>query len=147
MEDGIEIKVYDEDTHPLTKEETKSNEGKSPFSQVSRIITEEDLKSPVVVRILLNQFDEYQNLKSKHEELQSDFHEKDKNCAILEERQKGNTAFDILNAVMLAVGPLLLGTLSYLIPKDGFGAITIIVGIAGSALLFGGIFTKFFIKG
>lgn len=147
MEDEVVVKNFDEDTYPLTTEEIRSNEGKSPFSQVSRVITEEDLKSPVVVRILLNQFDEYQNLKSKYEHLQLDFHKKDKVCAILEEREKGNKAVDILNTVMLSVGPLLLGMLTYLIKENGWDAVTIIVCIAGGVLLLGGILTKFFVKG
>ena len=147
MSEVVEQKQYDEDIHPRKTEELTNNEGKSPFSQVSRLLTEDELKSPVTIRILLNQFDEYQTLKSKHEKLQSEFHEKDKRCAILEENQKGNKAFEIINATMLAIGPLLLGTLSYLIPECGWNSLTIIMCVAGSIMLLGGVITKFFVKG
>lgn len=139
-------KQFDEDINPRKKAESVNNEGKSPFSKMSRELTEADLSSPVTVRVLLNQFDEYQSLKGRHEKLLSDYHEKDKKCAILEVERKGSKAFEILNAAMLAVGPLLLGTLPYLISKEEWGALTIIVGIAGLVMLLAGIISKFFVK-
>ena len=58
-----------------------------------------------------------------------------------------NKAFEIINATMLARGPLLLGKLSYLIPECGWNSLTIIVCVAGRIMLLGGVITKFFVKG
>lgn len=142
-----EEKVFDEDLNPRSLGKTGGEEGKSPFSQMSRVLSEEDLKSPITARVLLSQFDEYQVLKNKYEQLLNDYHEKDKKCAIYEEQRKGSTTIEILNSTMLAIGPLLLGTLSYLVPTYGWNAISIIDAVAGGGLLIAGVIVKVFVKG
>lgn len=142
-----ENKTFDEDTHPRSKDNKEGKEGKNPFSQMSRVLSEDDLTSPITARFLLSQFDEFQELKKEYAKLKDNYHEKDKSCAIYEEQRKGNKAVEILNSTMLAIGPLLLGTLSYLIPTYGWSALSIIDCIAGGGLLLAGVFVKFFVKG
>lgn len=146
MSDSDKVPQYDEDLKPRSIDDLEENEGKSPFSKMSRILSEEDLTSPITARFLLNQFDDYQILKCKHEKLQIDFYEKDKLCSVYEVKNARSTAFEVLSSAMLSIGPLLLGTLSHLIPTYGWEFGTIVVLVAGILLLLGGVIAKIFAK-
>lgn len=73
------------------------------------------------------------------------FHEKDKQCAVLMEKDKSNTAFEIMCSSAIAVGPLLLGLLPLLASASWSGICWVLL-VAGVALLVGGIIAKFFFK-
>lgn len=145
MNEKTETIVGNEDQQPQSSTEG-SNGGKSLFSQMSRVLPENDLQSPITARFLLCQYDEYLELKSQYEKLRAAFHEKDKQCAIYEEKRDKSIAFEILSSAMLTVGPLLLGLISYLVPNHGWELTTILVLVAGALLLLGGILAKCFIR-
>lgn len=98
-----------EDQQPQSSNE--GSNGGSLFSQMSRVLPENDLQSPITARFLLSQYDEFLELKSQHEKLRTAFHEKDKQCAVYEEKRYKSIAFEILSSAMLTIGPLLLGLL------------------------------------
>ena len=133
-----------EDQQPQSSNE--GSNGGSLFSQMSRVLPENDLQSPITARFLLSQYDEYLELKSQHEKLRTAFHAKDKQCAVYEEKRYKSIAFEILSSAMLTIGPLLLGLLSSLVPNQGWESITIIVLVAGVLLLIGGILAKCFMR-
>ena len=146
MSEKNETVVSNEEQQPQSSNEG-SNGGKSLFSQMSRALPENDLQSPITARFLLNQYDEYLELKLQYEKLRAAFHETDKRCAVYEEKRNKSIAFEILSSAMLTIGPLLLGLLSYMIPNYGWEFITISVLVAGTLLLIGGIVSKCFMRG
>jgi hypothetical protein len=145
MSEYNETMVGHEDQQPQSSNEG-SNGGSSLFSLMSRALPENDLQSPITARFLLSQYDEYLELKSQHEKLRTAFYEKDKQCAVYEEKRSKSIAFEIISSAMLTIGPLLLGLLSSLVPKHGWEPITIIVLVAGVLLSLGGIVAKCFMR-
>ncbi len=118
---------------------------KDPFSKIPRELSEEELSHPGIVRYLLTQLDELKDVKRCLETAKDKFHEKDKQCAVLEEKDKSNTSFEILCSFAIAVGPLLLGLLPSL-ANDSWNIICTLILVAGILLLGGGVIAKFFFK-
>ena len=110
----------------------------SPYSRIRREITEEDLKSPAVQRILLAEVDKLQSKVQDLEIVEAKYHEKDKAVAVLEEKLKGTRAQEILYGICLTMGSVVIG-LSGMIWTTGYGWISIAVG---AVLLVGGIASK-----
>ena len=121
----------------------------SPYSNLRREITEEDLKSPAVQRILLGEVDKLEGkalgledkLKAKTQEfseLQTLYHQKDKEKSILDEKLKKSKSQEILYSFCLAAGSVVIGFAKTVWDK-GFGEIFLGLGMF---LIIGGIITK-----
>lgn len=80
-----------------------------PLSRVNRVLSEEDLKSAGVRKMLLGQLDEYEQCKNELNSVRNDFHSKDKESAVLKEKIRNLTAFDWLYSALLTVGSILIG--------------------------------------
>ena len=80
-----------------------------PLSRVNRVLTEEDLKSPGVRKMLLGQLDEFEQCKLDLNVVKNGFHNKDKECAVLSEKIKGLTSFDWLYSTLLTFGSIMIG--------------------------------------
>ena len=123
----------------------------SPYSNIKREITEEDLKSPAVQRILLGEVDKLENRNlelenvlnnsiSKYSNLQDNFHEIDKQKSILEEKLKTHKSQEILYSFCLTSGSILIGLAKLVWEKDAdLGALFIGIGVL---LIIGGIISK-----
>lgn len=105
-----------------------------PLSRVNRVLTEEDLKSPGVRKMLLGQLDEYEQCKSELNEVRKDFHCKDKECAVLIEKVKGLTKFDWLYSTLLTFSSILIG---FYASQPDKGVVLLIIGIIGVLMSFG----------
>jgi hypothetical protein len=121
----------------------------SPYSNIKREITEEDLKSPAVQRILLSEVDklEKKNVEldeqlrlnqMSHKTLQTEFHEIDKKKEILEEKFKTSKSQEILYSFCLTSGSIMIG-LAKIVWEHGLGALFISIGFF---LIIGGIISK-----
>jgi hypothetical protein len=110
----------------------------NPYSRIRREISEEDLQSPAVQRILLGEVDKLQSRVVVLEVIESKFHEKDKIAAVMEEKLKGVQGQEILYGICLTMGSVVIG-LSGMIWSNGYGWIAIAVGVV---LLAGGIGSK-----
>lgn len=122
---------------------------KNPYSNLRREITEDDLASPAIQRILLSEVDKLENrflaledkLKNKTtelEELQKKFHEVDKERDILKEKQKISKSQEILYSFCLAAGSVIIGFAKVVWDK-GLGEIFLFLGMF---LIMGGIISK-----
>lgn len=110
------------DTTPMeVKQESK------PLSGLNRQLTEDDLKSPGVRKLLLGQLDEYETCKSKLEITMTNFHLKDKETAVLTEKIKSFVSFDWIYTSLLTVGSILIG---YYASQPTQGKVLLILGIA-----------------
>ena len=105
-----------------------------PLSRVNRILTEEDLKSPGVRKMLLGQLDEYEQCKSDLNEVNRNFHSKDKEGAVLTERIIGLTRFDWLYSTLLTFGSILIG---FYASQPDKGIVLLIIGVVGVIMAFG----------
>lgn len=121
----------------------------SPYSNIKREISEEDLKSPAVQRILLSEVDKLENrnlelentLKSNivsFNSLNDSYHEKDKQKEILEEKLKTHKSQEILYSFCLTSGSIIIG-LAKIVWTEGFGELFLGIGFF---LIIGGIFSK-----
>ncbi len=121
----------------------------SPYSNIKREISEEDLKSPAVQRILLSEVDKLENrtleladiLKLKislFDSLKDDFHGVDKENGIFTEKLKKNKSQEILYSFCLTSGSIMIG-LAKTVWNEGLGGIFVGLGLF---LIIGGIISK-----
>lgn len=110
----------------------------SPYAGIKRQISEDDLQSPAVQRILLGEVDKLETKITSLEEYVEKFHISDKKSAILEEKLKSVKADEVLYGLCLTIGSVIIG-LSSMIWTMGYGMIAIAVG---TLLLCGGLISK-----
>jgi hypothetical protein len=121
----------------------------SPYSNIQRSITEDDLKAPAVQRILLSEVDKLESktysletsLKESilaNNSLRDMFHTVDKEKSILEEKLKTNKAQEVLYSFCLTSGSIIIG-LSKIVWNQGLGGIFLALGLF---LIIGGLVTK-----
>lgn len=111
----------------------------SPFSKLKRELSEEDLKSPAVQRLLLAEIDKLEYKSSDYDNLYDNFHSVDKECSILKEKIKTSKSTEVLYGFALTIGSIVIG-LASLVWEDGYGWINITVG---GLLILGGLISKF----
>lgn len=121
----------------------------NPYSNLKREISEEDLKTPAVQRILLGEVDKLENkfivieeeLKEKQAELNSlrmSYHQIDKEKVVLEEKVKKSKSQEILYSFCLSAGSVIIG-FAKAVWDQGLGGIFLALGMF---LIIGGIITK-----
>jgi len=117
----------DEDVGAVTIP-SESSVPSSPYSLISRQIKETDLASPAVQRILLAEVDKLQREVARLEDVETQYHQVDKETAVLQEKIKSLTSHEVLYGFSLTVGSLIAG-LSPLLSPAGYGLQTFGVGI------------------
>lgn len=105
------------------------------FSKVRRPLSEEELSSPAVQRLLLDELDRLEQLVSELSEYQNSFHELEKELAMLRERTRKSTALEILSGVCLTFGACLIGLTPYLWRSRLQGYLSLVIG--GSLIICG----------
>lgn len=124
-----------------------TNKRRNAFSNLKRELTDEDLKSPGTLRLILRDLDNYEECKSQLDKYKSMFHEKDKDNAVLETKLGASNGFDILYSVMLSLGSALMGMVPSIQNKDGnVYYMSVVVGAIGLVVLLSGILTRLFKK-
>ena len=111
----------------------------SPYSKLKRELSEEDLKSPAVQRLLLAEIDKLEFKVSDYGVLRNNFHKIDKECSVLKEKAKSSKSSEILYGFSLTIGSIIIG-LSSLVWDDGYGWINLTIG---GLLIIGGLISKF----
>ena len=130
-------------------ENTSNSIPLSPYSNLRRGISEEDLQTPAVQRILLSEVDKLENrclelediLRNKMSDLsdlKDKYYSKDKEKAIVDEKFKTSVSQEILYSFCLTSGSVILG-ISNIVWSDGYGSLFVAVGIL---LILGGIISK-----
>lgn len=112
---------------------------KRPYSKLTRELSEEDLSNPPVQKFLLGEIDRLEERIQQLEDFEKQFHENDKERAVLEEKLKTSNAYEILYSFCLAFGSGLIG----LTPTFEFADKGWILFVLGVILLFCGILTKY----
>lgn len=112
-----------------------------PYANIKRELSEDELASPAVQKLLLNDNYKMEEEMKKLKEFETLYHIKDKEAAILEEKLKKVAGSEVLYTVCETVGSLLAGISA--LYWDDKGWIVLIIGIG---LVMGGILYKFVVK-
>ena len=113
--------------------------GRRAFTNLRRELSDEELCSPAIQRLLIDDIERLEKEKYDLMEYQNRFHDVDKKAAILGEKAKANVAADIIFGVCLTVGAAALAYAPSIWSNQPMGWITIAFGVA---LIFGGIASK-----
>ena len=129
-EDGTQKQVPNQTTIPA-----------DPYANVKRELSEEELTSPAVQKLLLNDNYRMEKEMERLKEYESLYHAKDKEAAVLSEKISKSTGSEILFTACETVGSLLAGISANYWSNKGW-----ILLIIGSGLVLGGIIYKFVVK-
>lgn len=131
----------EEPTAGLSPDTVKPKSGRRSFSKLPRELSEKELTSPAVQKMLV---DEIERLETECEDLSTyrpKFHDADKRAAILEERFKGKISIEILHAGCLTAGAAALGYAPSITTGQPsalmvaiFGVVLVIAGLAAKAV-------------
>lgn len=133
MSNELKQAIANVDSLPADVNQIETKQKSKPLSDLNRQLTEEDLKSPGVRKLLLGQLDEYESCKSRLEVTITNFHSKDKETAVLTEKLKSFVCFDWIYTSLLTVGSILIG---YYASQPDKGTILLIIGIASVLIAF-----------
>lgn len=80
-----------------------------PYAKVQRLLSEEDMSSPAVQKLLLNENVRMNKEIERLRLVEDNFHNRDKEAAILEEKLKKTTGSEILYTICTSGGSALVG--------------------------------------
>lgn len=132
----------DIDIDPQPLGEDQSTHFKAPrkaFSKLAVELTDDDLKSQGVQKLLLAEISRLEASEIRADSFRERFNEKDKQCAVLKEKGKTVIFSEILYSVSLTLGAALLG-LSPSIKSEEISPI--VIGAIGVILIIGGVIAK-----
>ena len=122
-----------------TEKGNESSKSRKAFSKLRRELSEEELNSPAVQKLLLDNLDQLENMNFELEIYEENFHIVDKEKAVLQEKLKSSQSSEILYTFTLTIGAAIIG-LAPTFWATGYGVLVIIVGFL---LVMGGIISKF----
>ncbi len=123
-------KVDQEPEKPEAAPAEEFGKARRAFVNVRRELSEEELSTPAVHRLLLDTLDLLEQQVAELSYFRDRFHTSDKEKAILEERVKSYTAAEVLYGICLTIGSILIGLIPYVADKVEHGDyITLGVGV------------------
>ena len=108
-----------------------------PYAKVQRLLSEEDMRSSAVQKLLLNENDRMSRDIEKYHLMEEKYHIRDKEAAILEEKMKQSVGAEVLYTLCTAGGSALVGFSKALWEYDGW-----IFLLMGLLFIVGGILFK-----
>lgn len=122
-------------------ETVKPKSGRRSFSKLPRELSEKELASPAVQKMLVDEIERLETECDDFSSYLSKFHEADKRAAVLEEKFKGKISADILQTGCLTVGAAALGYAPSITTGQPsawmvaiFGVVLVIAGLAAKAV-------------
>jgi hypothetical protein len=107
------------------------------FSNIRRQLSETDLASPGVQKMLLEELDRAESQCEVAEGFRERFHLADKEAAVLREKLKTVTAMEIFFGLGVAIGSILIGLAPYFWDQQAKGELMLAIGavvLIGSAV-------------
>lgn len=136
---SIDIQPDETGSNPITTEESPKIH--RAFSRLKRELSDEDLASPGVQKMLLDYVERADEENAALKKFRDKFHESDKRNGILEEKLKINAAAEALSMGSLAVGAAALGFAPSLWSTSvggpialTFGSVLVMVGILAKVI-------------
>ncbi|MEE9466059.1 MAG: hypothetical protein V3W14_10865 [Candidatus Neomarinimicrobiota bacterium] len=127
---GFKNQIVDKDAQPdsgETLDYSKSRQG--AFANLRYDLTDEELDSKGVQKLLLNKIVELENSEILLKGFREKYYAIDKECAVLKEGRQSMKALEVLYAVALSMGALLIGLVTSTNISGWF------LGIPGSLLI------------
>lgn len=135
-----------DDKHDIAPEDTgdgsplSHGKGRRAFSNLRRELSDEELSSPAVQRLLLDDIDRLEKDNGSLSDYQTSYYEADKKVAVLNEKLKTNIAQEVTFGVCLTIGAALIGFAPSLwLPDKPHGWVSVALGVI---LIIGGIASK-----
>lgn len=138
MEEPIEQNVVSKDSGKGIHEETPNYIPVDPYANVQRELSEDELNSSAVQKLLINDHDRLTKEVDRLSVFVDKYHNRDKEAAILEEQLKKSKRSDILYTVCETFGSAIAGCSTAIWSEKGW-----ILLILGLLLVLGGLFYKF----
>ena len=113
--------------------------GRQSLSRVRRELSEEELSSPAVQRLLVEEIERLERERTQLLEVQREFYDVEKEAAILKEKLKQKVGGDIVFSVLLTVGAAALGYAPAVWKAQPTGWLAIVFGVV---LIVAGIVSK-----
>ena len=120
-------------------EPAKSRSSRRALSSLRRELSDKELLSPAVQKLLLDEID---RLEGEHAELsgfRGRFHEADKRAAVLEQKNSINTGQEIVSITCITIGGALIGYAPSVWASPPTGAVVL---ISGAVLIVLGVVAK-----
>ncbi|GFO60835.1 hypothetical protein GMST_31600 [Geomonas silvestris] len=115
------------------------SKGRRAFVNVRRELSDEELSSPALQRVLIDDIERLEKEKFELTEYMEKYHEADKKAAVLEEKVKKSLSQDLIFGVSLTLGAAALGYAPAVWSAQPTGWITICFGLI---LIGGGIASR-----
>jgi len=92
-----------------TFEASKSSQQRKSFSKLRRELSDDELLSPAVQRLLIDEIERLEKVAGEASYYKDEFHKADKNASVLEERFKVKISIELIHFASLSAGAALLG--------------------------------------
>jgi hypothetical protein len=138
--------MVEEENQDIAPEDTgegtalSHSKGRRAFRKLRRELSDEELSSPAVQRLLIDDIERLEKENGKLSDYQDSYYEAEKKSAILSEKLKTSVAQEIIFGVCLTIGAALIGLAPSLwSPDKPHGWASIALGVI---LIIGGIASK-----
>ena len=131
------------DEEPQSHIDPDTTKRRDAFSNISRELTEADLKSPGTQRLLLRDLDNYEECKKQLADMREKFHKADRANGIYEVQLHQYKGIDYLYSLLLGIGSALVG-LSPAIWTDDTQYLSIVIGALGLVAFIASLIIKHF---
>ena len=118
---------------------TAAPKSRQSLSRLRRELSEEELSSPAVQRLLVEDLERLERQNTKLQDYRVRFHAADKRVAILEEKTKKSLAGEVVFGVMITVGAAAFGFTPSIWSQQPAGWLLLVLG---SVLILGGIVSR-----
>ena len=104
------------------------------FSRLKRELSDEDLNSPGVQKLLLDYLERAEEENASLKSVLEKYHEADKKNVVLEQKLRTNTAAEVMSTGCVAIGAAALVYVPVVWPSQPTGSIALFFGIIVTAL-------------
>lgn len=109
-------------------EPAKSRSSRKALSALRRELSDKELLSPAVQKLLLDEIDRLENEQVELSGFRTRFHDADKRAAVLEQKNSINIGQEIVSTACITIGGALLGYAPSVWANQPTGALALICG-------------------
>jgi hypothetical protein len=141
-----ESQIDEEPTSPPTSMAVVEIRKPKSYETLKRRLSEKELMNIGSVNLMIDDIERMESELVELRQLRSQFHDKDKQHAILVEKLAAYKLSELSDNISISLGALLVGSAKALWTVDYFGIVALIGGLAlwlaGTAMKFGRMFVK-----
>lgn len=126
---------------PAEEQPFPAPKGRRSFSRVSRELTEQELKSPGVLKLIIEDSERLERERGELVDYRDRFYAAREEIANLQARIKRSVAFEILSSALLVIGGVAV-TCAKMLWLDQYQPAGYLALVSGAVLIFAGIAAK-----